>query len=81
MSGALADRVRRDAEDAIALIKAWQAPYDARLRNGGTIQPDRCRLCRRVGRTSRGGPILGADAGAWQAACQSSARSSRRWRA
>ena len=31
MSGALADRVRRDAEEAIALIEAWQAPFDAGL--------------------------------------------------
>ena len=31
MSGALADRVRRDAEQAIALIEGWQAPFAAGL--------------------------------------------------
>ena len=31
MGGALATRVRRDAERAIALIEAWQAPFDAGL--------------------------------------------------
>ena len=31
MSGALADRVRRDAAQATALIGAWQTPFDAGL--------------------------------------------------